>query len=71
MLRNVLSSLEVVSSEGFKSLPRVARVFADLVFRLRWFLTLFAVLYFVVQVLPYLLLMWAARSVFSLLSFLF
>lgn len=70
MLKRVLSSLETVSAEGFKTVPQTAEIVSDLVYRLRWFLMTIVVLVMVKEMLPYLAVMWAGKSIFSFLSLL-
>lgn len=67
VLKSVLSTLEAISSEGFKAVPEVVRAVGEVVHRLRWFIVGIVGLVILKGLVPYLLALWVGKSLFSLL----
>ena len=67
----ILKSLSEVMKAITADIPEGVKVILDFIWKARWFLLVGWVVWMVVQVVPYLLMVWAIKSTFGFLSFLF
>lgn len=70
-LKQVLTTLEAISSEGFKAVPEVVRAVGDVTHRLRWFIVGVVGLIVVQGMIPYLVALMFGKSLLSLLLLFF